>query len=640
MNKVFKKRKFETRLEGALYCLSIGLKVFPLKRPEDVKPGETLANVVKEPAVKGWQEWARTCTPEKVKAYGIAHPTANWGIFWGASGHMALDADNKKGKQGSKELDRLQSENSPLPITMVISTPSNGFHYALKGLCQSRTDAIAIGLDIKSVGGYTVAPGSKIGDKVYEIICDAPIVEAPQWLLRLAENKKEPLARPDDSEVESSISVGSRNTNLTRWAGVLRGQGLTTYEMEAALQAINEIRCDEPLPASDVSSIAESIGKKPRGDAQIIADFYDIADAQKMREENDWPIEIMDFKLGMAKKRRWVIKDWLPEGEISSLYGAGSAGKSLLSLQLGAAAQMGGFFLGMKVENPMLVIGIFCEDSQDELHRRLDDIRNTPEYSFAEYLENKFFLWPRVGKDSALVICDKDDVRPGPFMPKLKAFLSTLPKDEKKLLILDTLSDVYMGDEIAREKVNKFMKVYMTSLIQEFNATLLLLAHPSRTGQSTGDLLSGSTAWENAVRNRLGVSKEGDASFLVRLKSNYAAVGEKIRITYENGRFIPVGDGDTKMEAMEREALSNYLFNFMKPNEERSIQSIVEDIDTDKQFSSFFQGIKSDKHKKKKLIRLLKCGLQKETVSFVYVHREKACTKHLVFAKSYEDAFT
>jgi len=58
-----------------------------------------------------------------------------------------------------------------LPLTRIVRTPSGGEHmYFLGGdgiRCSS--DTLAVGIDIRGVGGYVVGPGSSIGDRVYEL---------------------------------------------------------------------------------------------------------------------------------------------------------------------------------------------------------------------------------------------------------------------------------------------------------------------------------------------------------------------------------------------------------------------------------------------------------------------------------------
>src|SRR5262249_1068601 len=163
-------------------------------------------------------------------------------------------------------------------------------------------------------------------------------------------------------------------------------------------------------------------------------------------------------------------------------------------------------------------------------------------------------LWPRVGLDNLLVTWDNSN-RPH-LTRQFQDIWAEVLKRRPDLLVLDTLADVYGGNEIVRVQVNHFIKTVLGRLILQakeagFTLTVLLLAHPSMSGQSSGTGMSGSTAWENAVRARLYMQrpKEGhsDERELVRIKANYAAAGEEtsLRMMYQRGFFVPVASTDT-----------------------------------------------------------------------------------------------
>ena len=72
----------------------------------------------------------------------------------------------------------------------------------------------------------------------------------------------------------------------------------------------------------------------------------------------------------------------------------------------------------------------------------------------------------------------------------------------------------------------------------------IVLAHPSLSGLDRGSGTSGSTAWHNAVRSRLfltrpepvdGFSLDPDLRVLKTVKSNYARAGEAIGLRRRDG---------------------------------------------------------------------------------------------------------
>src|SRR5207249_1233461 len=97
--------------------------------------------------------------------------------------------------------------------------------------------------------------------------------------------------------------------------------------------------------------------------------------------------------------RSWIVRDWVPRSILTLLYGSPGVGKSLLLLQLLAAAALGRNWLGMPVERSR-VMAIFCEDDADELHRRICWITKAAGLSICE-LGNARWL-SRVGEVNLL----------------------------------------------------------------------------------------------------------------------------------------------------------------------------------------------------------------------------------------------
>ena len=71
-----------------------------------------------------------------------------------------------------------------------------------------------------------------------------------------------------------------------------------------------------------------------------------------------------------------------------------------------------------------------------------------------------------------------------------------------RVVILDALADVFGGEENARSQARQFVGL-VRGLAIDHDLAVVLIAHPSLTGMSTGSGSSGSTAWNNSVRSRL-----------------------------------------------------------------------------------------------------------------------------------------
>ncbi len=262
------------------------------------------------------------------------------------------------------------------------------------------------------------------------------------------------------------------------------------------------------------------------------------------------PIRASEF-VGDPPERRWIVDDWIVEGAVNSLYGDGGLGKTLLAQQLACASALGAKWLGLEVAKGA-VLAVLCEDEKDELHRRHNDIKSALGFPLGNPFDD-VWLWPRVGDENVLIRWDKDD-KPvlGSFMERLVAEVETL---NPALLILDTLADFYAGNEISRPHVNYFVKTVLGGLIKRQRIkghplTILLLGHPSVAGKASGSGYSGSTAWNNAVRSRMYLTRpeEGasDERILTRGKANYAKSGDEtaIRLFYSDGVLHACDDAE------------------------------------------------------------------------------------------------
>ena len=106
--------------------------------------------------------------------------------------------------------------------------------------------------------------------------------------------------------------------------------------------------------------------------------------------------------------------------------------------------------------------------------------------------------------------------------------------------------------------------------------TILLLGHPSVAGKASGSGYSGSTAWNNAVRSRMYLTRPeegaGDERILTRGKANYASSGDEtaVRLFFADGVLHAqqdADDGDSILWAAIRDvaALTDRAWNAGSP---------------------------------------------------------------------------
>lgn len=260
--------------------------------------------------------------------------------------------------------------------------------------------------------------------------------------------------------------------------------------------------------------------------------------------------------------RRWLADGLVPDRNVTLLGGDGGTGKSLLALQLAVAVSTGTDWL-KTIPEPGSVIYLSAEDDLDELHRRLADITRGIGRSFDDL--GLLQLVPRSGQDAVLAAADgaKGVVKATALWRELKAEVREI---RPRLVVLDTLADLFAGDENHRTQARQFIGM-LRGLALEFDLAVLVLAHPSLTGIASGSGSSGSTGWSNSVRSRLYFermpAKDGEADpDLRRLtvkKSNYGRVGDETIVRWRDGMFRLDG-GQSTADRRAHEARIEALF--------------------------------------------------------------------------------
>ena len=236
-------------------------------------------------------------------------------------------------------------------------------------------------------------------------------------------------------------------------------------------------------------------------------------------------------------------------GCATSLYAPGGFGKSLLAQLLGSCVASGREFLGVPTMHAP-VLGIFCEDDDDELWRRQCRINNLVSLRMTDL--SAFAAQGRLGLPNLLMAFTKG--KPPAALPLLAEIEAKAIMVGARLIILDNAAQLFGGEENARAEVTTFINE-LNGLARRLNAAVLMLGHPPKSGAE----YSGSTAWHAAVRCMWTLTRaaekeeDGEPSelmILTRSKANYAPGGAEIRLRWVDG-VLRRDDGDVPTSGVE-----------------------------------------------------------------------------------------
>lgn len=371
------------KLAAALALCDRGFAVFPLK------PNS------KEPAINNWQNLATT-DPKQIRWWWDATPNANIGRTTGDV--IVVDVDPRNG--GVETFAQLEVIDE-FPPTLVAQTQSGGQHYYYglppKTMVRGGTGKLGPGVDIKSWGGYVVAPGSMIDGRPYTWRHDRPMALAPQWLIDKCNAKRERAKNAGARLVEEDDKAVQLATDYVKNHAPIAQEGErdnTAYKVAARLYDFGvspgtalELLTDwaenntyyPPMRQEDIERVANSAGRNrdnPIGNRHPNTHGFEAVDispplnssrahpelaARGTPQVKDnfriLPFETFDEACDKALSDPTLplVEGLLDCGAVAVMYGPPNAGKSFLAQRIAYAVATGRPFNGLAVERGAVV---------------------------------------------------------------------------------------------------------------------------------------------------------------------------------------------------------------------------------------------------------------------------------------------
>lgn len=495
-----------------------GWHLFPIK-----------AGQKKPPLVPDW-EHAATRDPAQLERWHAQHPGCNWGVATGPSGLLVVDIDTKGGKNGRGSLADLEFEHEGLPHTLRVTTPTRGEHIYLRGRSASSVERLGPGLDVRSAGGYVLAPGCQVDGMPYSTLQLAAIADAPAWLTGKA---GVPLDRPAQAQqvvnetegaqlqalaylrtAEPSIEGAGGNDNAFRVAVRVRDFGVTEGSALLLMQSAWNDRCQPPWSDSELARIvrnAYAYAKKEAGAASAEAAFADVpVPAASVFEEKKPAKAELDFKVKSAaeivdseiKPRQWLLGHRFLPNFITLTIAPGGVGKSTLALMECAALVCNKpEMLGLEKCAPGPAWYCSTEDPLEEIERRTVALWGA--HGLPADKRKDFFI--SSGRESPIILV-KGDNKGAPVIQHdvINAVVETIKARGIKLWVVDPFVRLHSVDENDNMAIDKVAQA-LTTIASRSGAAVHVVHHTRKRsaghgGEGDADTARGASSLVSAAR--------------------------------------------------------------------------------------------------------------------------------------------
>jgi RecA-family ATPase len=387
------------------------------------------------------------------------------------------------------------------------------------------------------------------------------------------------LADPGDRDDEVEVPCAVEDA-IASWRRILGSdpddKGGVLFRAAAELLALRRQQYDVRLQqyiTDAIQHLAWANGFDDLASAELIAraakaadNAQDIARNDSAKGSADIPaldfLKPSDWEGQPVPERLWLVPQRIPLGAVTILSGDGAAGKTTIALQLVEATAAGSDWLDSVIEHQGPAVFMTGEEDSDEIHRRFVAICRHRGKLLSDLTDIDLLCLP--DEDAVLGAVDhKGQVKATPLYNALLAYVI---KRRPALIVIEAAADTFSGNENDRTQARQYIAL-LRRLALRSGAAVVLIAHPSLTGLTSGSGTSGSTAWNNSARSRLyfraAKKSEDDDPDLRELevkKSNYGPAGEIVRLRWQCGAFVLASKAVTpERMAAEREIEEKYL---------------------------------------------------------------------------------
>jgi hypothetical protein len=564
-----------TRLEHALALARQGLLILPIQPGKKTPFGNeswTALMTTDEATIRGWFE---------------SRPDMNYAVCPG-KGAVILDPDMdaSKGKNGLAALADIETENFEDPIseqTLTVRSPRGGQHIYLRtpySVSNSKS-RFADAIDVRGFGGYVVGPGShtvaspedNTAEGTYEVICDKPLMDAPQWVLdRLAaaaekgENNDQPPPQGWDTDyaIEAARQIiraqtswptqGQNGDDATyKFIVNLRDYGISKERMLELLHeplyedgSTWDENCDPPW-GSELELKIENVYKygafQPglKGGVIDMAENYGVEEAAQaeavVRAERKGVFDKVLFNIGDFFKRNvtqeFVIREWLLAHGMTALLAKRGTGKTVAMADMAFRIASDMDWHGVPVKKGYAVVYLCGED----------------DIGFQQHLKAWCKTHPLPPSDRMFVATMTPSLMSGDEVKAWATEILERMPGRKIVTFVDTWQRATSSASQNDDKEMQNAAANAEALAKALNGPVVISFHPPKNNPDT---LMGSSIIENMTVGIWTMKMDGDNFHRLLTVARLKGKGERNSMKFE---YKEVGIGEIDEFGKEKTGL-------------------------------------------------------------------------------------
>jgi KaiC/GvpD/RAD55 family RecA-like ATPase len=420
--------------------------------------------------------WQQTKPVEPEFAAGrFADDARNIAVVLGTSGLAVTELDDESSRD---EFRQLTGENPRTAIAISGSGKPHVYWKAPPGVKRRTRN----GMELRAGASIVVAPPSihpGTGQPYTWVEGREPwtvgVLELPATIVAYFDAKSANGAAP---AIAGKLTKGSRTEALMILGGAMRRRGAVAVEILAAMQAMNELRCDPLLPDKKLKEMAEGLEKR-----YDPGDPFDAGLEAAMSVEAEAPFSSRPFSSFRPRNIVWAVPGFIPAGKLAMVAGEGGLGKSTWALSRCA---------DLTKQGDSVVYVSFEDEAED-------------------------FLVPRAlaaGADTTrlwdLSIPTPDGLVDLRLPQDLETIRAAVEHHKAKLLVLDPIvAAVDMKIDTHKDQHVRVVLARLKRLAEETRCAVLMVAHLNKGASTDAYLRVGnSVAFQNAARSVVLVVKD------------------------------------------------------------------------------------------------------------------------------------